>query len=171
MISGASKKGASKERFKSLALWVPILFVCLSILPFAYEMLNQIPDNLTESKGTFSTKRIGKNTYTIISNEQSKRIFTCASSYKGYSKCLPDETSAELKNKEATIFWYRQKILPFVTSNKLVELYIDGNAVISSKMTKERLIKNKEASISTHLWMFALTLLISAFFLKKASES
>lgn len=171
MINGASKKGSSKEEFKSLALQVPILFVCLSFLPFTYGMLNQIPDNLTRSKGTFSTKRIGKNTYTVISSEQGKLMLTCASSFKGYTKCLPDEASSELTNKEATAFWYKQKILPFMENNKLVELYVGGSTVISGEMTKERMTKHKKYSISTSLEMFTLTLLISAFFLKKSRES
>ncbi|GLO53632.1 hypothetical protein PPUN110474_50330 [Pseudomonas putida] len=60
MISSELRENSNRKRFKALALWIPISYLILSILPFAYEMLNQIPDNLIESKGILSTKKLAK---------------------------------------------------------------------------------------------------------------
>ncbi|AOE85919.1 hypothetical protein [Pseudomonas sp. TCU-HL1] len=171
MISSVWREVPSKKRFKAFALWIPILFIAYSILPFSYEMLNQIPGHLIESKGILSVKKIGKNVYTTISDGQSTQVLTCASSFSGYTECLPHKIRPTVINKEAKALWYEQKVLPFATSNRLVELYVDGKAVITWEMSKERMARSKKTSIYLYFGGMILIMSISAFFMKKARES
>lgn len=160
------RERSNKKSLRSTALSIPIWFLILSAAPFYYEMTNHIPTHLIESSGILSVKKIGKNLYTSISGEQGTRVLTCASSYKGYTRCLPHEITPNLIDKEAKAFWYEQEVLPFMKNNKLVELYINGDPVITREMSEERMARRKKDSIYVHFGMMLLALSISAFFLK-----
>lgn len=166
MFGNQWREGSSKKGLRSTALWIPIWLLIVSAAPFYYEMTNHIPTHLIESNGILSVKKIGKNLYTSISGEQGTRVLTCASRYKGYTRCLPHEITPSLIDNEAKVFWYEQEVLPFMKNNKLVELYVNGIPVITRKMSEERMARGKKDSIYVHFGMMLLALSISAFLLK-----
>lgn len=168
MVSEETERNLRRRRAMSMALWTPVIYFAAGMVPLAYEFSTVIPKELTESHGTLSLKRVGREVLTRVSNREGEQLFTCASGFRGYSECLPHKNIPDLINNEARVLWYEQAILPAMTVKKLVVLYVNGRLIISREMSEKRMNRSRNTGLWVFLSIEILILPISIFFLRKA---
>lgn len=165
-----SKRSSSRARYKSWAISMLIVYFFVAIVPLGYEILSHTPDQLNESRGIISFKKVGKNILTKLSTSKGEELFTCASGLGRYSECLTHKEMPSLLNKRANVLWYEHSVFPTITTRKLVALYVDGQEIISKERSEKRMARSKSISLWVSLIMTVLIVSIAAFLLKKAKE-
>ena len=127
----------------SIASWLAIAIYFLGVLvPMIYTHHSSIPENihLKKSDGVLIFNKLRKGDSKIGINIQNGDLyFTCSAGlYGGKNWCLSMGDAKALIGKPAEIWWFNQKIYPFVTQKRLVRLMVNGQEIIGVARTLER---------------------------------
>jgi len=163
-----SKSDSPRGRNGMSALIIYVGYIVFACIVLFYQWSSHIPSELNRLSGVLSEKRVGRDVMTKIADGENVYWFTCASSLRGYSKCLTTESFPRLDGKNAIVYWYYQSLFPLVESRKLVVLVVDGKEIISRADSEDRLAKSKKIEFWFHAIFGVVLLCILAFFTRKA---
>ena len=155
-------------RYRMSALVICVGCIVFASIVFFYQWSSYAPSELNRVSGVLSEEKVGRNVMTKITDGENVYWFTCASRLGGFSKCLSTEGFPGLDGKNATVYWYYQRVFPAMENRKLVVLVVDGKEIISRVDSEYRLARSKEID----LWLYAvfgvIIFCILAFFIRKA---
>jgi hypothetical protein len=160
-----SSQIAAHEKWARQSHWMfPAIWTIVCLLPAIYAFQIEIPpdDELMKTEGAFfyePVHRRGRD-FVVLKQTQKKEIFTCAASYLSSASCLITRgwDVKTLFGKDATVWWFDQKLLPiFPSSRRVVRLVVDGKEFVSRPQT---VVKAKETA-NRLSWFLIITMVIS----------
>jgi hypothetical protein len=119
-----------------------LIYIFWILIPALYSITATLPpDNelLQTSGELFFTKYIPRRgSLTTLKTPNGEMTFTCGDHMGSPNDCyVKKEVKQRIQGKFATISWYGQPIYLWSRQNRLVELRVDGEKVISREMTQK----------------------------------
>jgi hypothetical protein len=158
-----------------LALWLIVL-----VMKDLSVFLLSIPefDELQVHEGSITFTKGGKrNTYLALDIGDKVIDFTCWISSAGRSNCIKHDQRPLYRDKRGKIYSYRAMINGFFYENRLLQLEIDGETVISYSEQKAEYLRLKRGHLYIHtvmvipilIWLLLLYLENNEEYLKEKS--
>lgn len=153
------EKSEKYGKYKSI-LVLPGLYLFIAILIIGDKYLSTlVPLKFEVSSGTYSTVRVGRDTFISLAGPDSELLFTCSLGMIGYSGCLKGTRNDASAGMPTTIQWYRQSFFPNKKSNKVISITVNDEEVLTHEMTRQR---SKRGLISA-LWLHGVGFIIVLF--------
>lgn len=155
-----------KKKYVLWAILIPLFYVLLSLPVVVYQVLDEIPAKINESRGVVSFERSGRSYLTRLDENNVHNYYSCAERFGAHAECVDVVLSNFYNKKNAIIFWYEKKVFFGVKVRKVVEFSVDGVVLRDRKKSIILMERGKSISITTFSVVFLFMMLISmSFFL------
>ncbi len=149
-------------------LIIILFYIFMILIPAMYSITSKLPpdDELLQSSGVLSFEYVPrKGTLTWLKTPNGDMLFTCRDKMGSSNDCyLKKEVEQRIQGKFATILWYRHPIYFWTEQNRLVELRVNNEAVISRETTQNDLNRHSKWAIWQSIILFIAFIGIDIFF-------
>lgn len=133
--------------YRRNAIGVVLVYAMVAAPQLLYALQASIPDQLNHVEGTLNVVRAARNDQLLSVDGDNDLLLTCASRYKGTTRCIPDKDVAAVVGRPAEATWFQLELLPFYYVNRLATLEVEGRVVVSLERTQRRIESGKKTSI------------------------
>lgn len=110
------------------------------LIPAYHTIRHQVPPDaeLRKTEGELIFRHVPKEgSLTGIKTVDGEFLFTCKDYYSGKNYCLADnKLEPVIQGKQATVLWYRQPAYLWMDRNRLVELRVGNDTIVSRAQTE-----------------------------------
>ena len=120
---------------------IVIIYTGYFLIPACQNFTWKIPPNeaLLKAEGELCIRPIpGKGSLTGLKTPNGERLFTCETTIGKYNDCIEDDKIIpSIEGKQATVYWYRQPYYLWIHRDRLVELWVGNDAIVSRAQTQQ----------------------------------
>jgi len=138
---------------------IVIIYIGYILIPSYYKFTWQIPptEALFKAEGELFIRPIpGRGSLTGLKTPNGESLFTCETTIGKNDDCIWDgKIEKSVEGKQATIYWYRQQYYLWICRDRLVELWVGNDAIVSRARTQKTFntIKN------VNMWLIPVSFL------------
>jgi len=78
-------------------------------------------------------------TYTGLKTTDGEILFSCKTALGGHHTCVWDKKIKErIQGKHGTVLWYKMPVFLWIQRDRLVELWVDNEKIVSREKTQSR---------------------------------
>ena len=149
-----------KSEWKWPRIFAIIVFIANVPIPAYHSFTAKIPPDgeLLKTEGELFFKSVSNDdNLTGLRTHSGDVLFTCENTFFSSKDCVKtDNIKQSIQGRQATVYWFRQPSYLWIHKNRLAELWVGSDVVVSRAVTQRRINISKE----TWIWIIPAALLL-----------